>query len=156
MTTVFAFSDTHGATIDDRILSIMKESNVVVFCGDGYYGINRYLDEGLSAKLLRVAGNCDPFGQEEIITELGGVKTLITHGHLHGVKTDLLNLALYAKEKDCELVLYGHTHAYSDTTYDGVRLINTGSMGADFAGENGYVYLVINNKNIFAKFVKIG
>lgn len=78
---------------------------------------------------------------------------LIVHGHRFH---DKLDLVYRAKEVGADCVCFGHTHSYSDETYDGVRLINDGSFSHSVTGDVGYVYIVVEGKNIFANFVKTG
>lgn len=151
MKTVFCFSDLHNAAISSRDRSIMEESDYVFFCGDGIYGVNSALFE-IPDKLYAVGGNCDnSFYPEELTVSVEKVKFLIVHGHRFH---DKLDLVYRAKELGCDCVVYGHTHEYSDETYDGVRLINDGSFSHSVTGDVGYVYMVVYGKNIFANFVK--
>lgn len=77
---------------------------------------------------------------------------LLTHGHRF-LGNDLNALYYLAKENNCDVVLYGHTHMFSDYSYNGVRFINPGSCSHNRDGSKpSYVILNINNKNI--KLVK--
>ncbi len=77
---------------------------------------------------------------------------LLTHGHRF-LGNDLNALYYLAKENNCDVVLYGHTHMFSDYSYNGVRFINPGSCSHNRDGNKPtYVILNINNKNI--KLVK--
>ena len=81
--------------------------------------------------LISVSGNCDFLdrSQETRIVELGGVRLLLTHGHRHGVKQDLLRLSLAAREAQAQAALFGHTHRAMAEQRDGLWLINPGSCG---------------------------
>ena len=96
MKTIFAFSDIHEGTIPPRLLAVAEESDYVFFLGDG---AARMGDLALHKGFFAVKGNCDYLPlPEETVTEVEGVKILLTHGHRYGVKTDLLSLALRAEE----------------------------------------------------------
>ena len=77
-----------------------------------------------------VRGNCDLFAdaEGEKIAAFGGVKTLLCHGHAYHVKSDLALLADAARQKDCTLALFGHTHKRLEHFENGVFLINPGAL----------------------------
>ena len=153
MKTIVVFSDLHHSAIPERLMSVAKESDYVFFLGDGL----SHLGDLLFLKgLVAVKGNCDfvSFSREEII-EIEDVKCLISHGDTYGVKRDLLPITLRAKELDCSLVCYGHTHwATVDTAY-GITLINPGAIQSPATGTPSYAYIVINGKDITHKIVNI-
>ena len=154
MTTIFAFSDSHGAGINAEYISLMGESDLIFYTGDGLANI--LSDERIPKdKLYAVKGNCDGrlnFDDEKIV-QVEDVKFLITHGHIYSNNLDMVYSAL---EQKVDCVVFGHTHMFSDETCDGVRLINIGSTANSPLNHIGYTYIVVQGKNIFAKFVKMG
>ena len=78
-----------------------------------------------------VPGNCDLAAQEQPVRveEIGGVRFLITHGHLHGVKGGMLRLAMAAKEAQTQAALFGHTHIACHEEVGGIHYINPGAAG---------------------------
>ncbi len=82
-------------------------------------------------EILRVPGNCDyaSVAQPSILTELGGVRMFLTHGHLFGVKLGLRRLWKQAQEMDAQIALFGHTHQPCCTCRDGIWLVNPGTCG---------------------------
>ena len=99
----------------------MEESDYIFFAGDGIFGVTRTL-ENVADKLYAVGGNCDnSLYPEELVVDVEKVRFLIVHGHRFH---DKLDLVYRAKEVGADCVCFGHTHSYSDETYDGVRLIN--------------------------------
>ena len=81
---------------------------------------------------LYVPGNCD-FGAQapaSVLTEAGGYRMFLTHGHLFGVKTGLTRLLLEGKRLGAQLVLFGHTHRPLLEQRDGIWLLNPGSCSA--------------------------
>ena len=52
------------------------------------------------------------------------------HGHrFWGLMLRKYNdLAKYTKEKECTVVIHGHTHLYQDETVDSIRILNPGSI----------------------------
>lgn len=82
-------------------------------------------------EILRVPGNCDygSIEQPSILTELGGVRMFLTHGHLFGVKQGLQRLFLQAKAVDAQIALFGHTHRPLCECHGGIWLLNPGTCG---------------------------
>ena len=57
-------------------------------------------------------GNCD-YGsadQPERLTELGGVRILMMHGHTRHVKSGPMAAMYAARECGADILLFGHTH----------------------------------------------
>ena len=153
MKTIVAFSDIHHIGVPDKIMSVANEADYVFFLGDGLSHLGDLL---FHKNLVAVKGNCDfmSFSREEIV-EIEGVKILATHGDLYGVKRDLLPITLRAKELDCQLVLYGHTHYAMAEDIDGLTLINPGAIHSPVIGTPTYAYIVINGNQITHKIVNI-
>lgn len=82
------------------------------------------------AAFYTVAGNNDPGSALPRTVEwtAGDRKILMTHGHLFRVKLTHAMLAEYAKERRCDLALFGHTHIPADETEQGIRLVNPGAL----------------------------
>lgn len=80
--------------------------------------------------VIFVRGNCD-YGRglpDEEIVQLGRHRAFLCHGHRHNVRFDLETLARVAKENDCDVAMYGHTHEPEITEEDGVTIYNPGSI----------------------------
>ena len=77
----------------------------------------------------RVKGNCDFGAQapETILTELGGVRLFLTHGHLFGVKSGMSRLRLEANRVGANIALFGHTHRPFLEEDGGVWYMNPGA-----------------------------
>ena len=63
--------------------------------------------------LLGVPGSCDYGGldQPEQLTELGGVRILMMHGHTRHVKSGpMAAMCTAARECGADILLFGHTH----------------------------------------------
>ena len=84
-----------------------------------------------------VPGNCDSYivrNREPAVLcyAIDGVRLMMTHGHLHGVKSDLSRLIRDAKQAGAQGVLFGHTHAkLCCQDDDGLWVINPGSCRSD-------------------------
>ena len=77
-----------------------------------------------------VQGNNDFFAYlpKEAEIRLGKERLFLTHGHLYGVNFDLQRLADEAKDRNCSMALFGHTHKPCQRTVNGVLCINPGSI----------------------------
>lgn len=139
MRTYIVFSDIHS---DKHSLSKIKElvakCDGVFFAGDGYS-----LAKTLGGELYAVGGNCDLGGSPELVAEIEGVRILLTHGHRYGVKSSLLSLTLRAKEFNCSLAIFGHTHMPFCSQENGVFLLNPGACSG--FGRKTYATLTLDN-----------
>ncbi len=155
MTKITVVSDSHGnrRTIDG-LDGIFSESDLIIHLGDtssdGNYILGKY-----PHKTHVLNGNCEIFacGENEKILNIEGVKILACHGHLYSVKTTLHKLAQRAKELDCRIALYGHTHDARESEIDGVTLLNPGTLSR--YAEKSYLYLVVNEGKFTQKIVRI-
>ncbi|MFZ5814280.1 MAG: YfcE family phosphodiesterase [Bacillota bacterium] len=82
------------------------------------------------SRVRAVVGNCDyPTTQpEELLLELEGVKLYMTHGHKHGVKSNLQRIHLRAQEVGARVAIFGHSHLATLADVGGVLLFNPGSI----------------------------
>ena len=132
-------SDVHGQTgALERVLALHPAADVI-FLGDGLREVEDAAAREPRRQFLMVPGNCDwsnslPATRVEL---LGGKRFFITHGHKYGVKYDLYNLQLAAKERQADVVLFGHTHAPYEAYEDGMYFLNPGSLG--YGESYGYV-----------------
>jgi len=129
---ILVLSDTHNVVLDSQIKEIKKQGkfDLLIHCGDNYKDGDRFAQVLGIDKVLKVPGNCDyNFANENpiIIKEIQGKKFIITHGHLHNVKSGIEKLKEYAKKSKAEVVLYGHTHAVQNERIEGILFFNPGS-----------------------------
>ena len=156
MKTAVVLSDTHGYRQGiDELNGILAESDYIIHLGDtssdGNYIRSRYPE-----KTILLNGNCDliKLGDDERVIQIEGVKIFACHGHLYSVKSTLLRLARRAKELDCKIALYGHTHSAREDESEGVTLLNPG-CGTRY-GTRSYLYLVVNGEKFTHKIVHVG
>ncbi len=132
---ILVFSDSHGKY--ERMADVFSRDkyDVVLFLGDGISDFDRLQKENMtSTRMIAVKGNCDFFDgtPEERIFDLDGFKVLMLHGHTKNVKHGTSVLEYYAREKQVDLVLYGHTHSRDIRRIDGEKpfyIFNPGSIG---------------------------
>lgn len=82
------------------------------------------------------------------IIELNNHRFLLIHGHRQ-LTWDLEYLHEYAKNLNCDVVLYGHTHIFDDRIKDGIHFINPGSCSHNRDGDDPtYCVIEFNDKDI--------
>ncbi|MFY4774680.1 metallophosphoesterase [Metabacillus sp. RGM 3146] len=125
---VLIMSDSHGLT--DEVAEICRrhkeEVSAVIHCGDSELAAN----DPVIQDMLIVKGNCDYDARlpEEIIHDAGGYRFLIVHGHLHSIKTTLMNVKYRADEENASIICFGHSHIAGAELVDGKLYINPGSI----------------------------
>ena len=151
---LLVMSDVHGSR--ERALEILRcemasgsRPDMLLFLGDGLRDIEdiAYYSEFAMLPVLSVRGNCDFFGASDTpeLRELtmGGIRTMMMHGHRYEVKAGLTRAASFAASRDCELLLFGHTHVPCIERFEAGQtvggtvlrkplvLFNPGSVGTD-------------------------
>ena len=118
MKKLLVISDTHGHRANMTLaLSRVGEVDMIIHLGD-YSRDAEHLRTLTKTPVHGVKGNCDfnASAEAEWLQTLEGVRILAVHGHKQGVKLSLMNLGLYALEKQAQLVLFGHTHVPRETS----------------------------------------
>lgn len=152
--TIVAFSDTHNTPLPDKLLSIIEENDYVFFLGDGIKSLGEL---AFHSGFYGVTGNCDgsiPQHQEQVV-EIDGLRMLLTHGDKYHVKNDLIDLAMRAKELDCTIVFYGHTHFAEIDRYENITFVCPGSIYNPLDGTPTYAYATVFNGKFVAKIVNL-
>ena len=155
MKTIVVVSDSHGnRQALDALDGIFAESDLIIHLGDTSSD-GGYIRVKFPDKTVVINGNCDfiSVGENEKIVTCEGVNILCCHGHLYSVKSSLSRLAKRAKELDCAIALYGHTHDAKESEIDGVTLLNPGTLSR--YSQKSYLYLVINGDRFTQKIVRI-
>lgn len=115
-----------------QALQQMGPIDRLLFTGDGYREISKFQNDPRLV-IEGVAGNCDLYTEypPEQVFYLGKWKILLTHGHLHGVKSGLTRLVMVGRELGVNLVVFGHTHRPLSAEWEGLRLFNPGSLSEE-------------------------
>ena len=129
---IIVVSDTHGSYRNfKKVMELNRNADVVVHCGDSRNELDEIKLEFPDKMYYTVKGNCD-FGTMLPLTEdftVGGVRFFATHGHIYNVKYGLLDLSMAAREKNAQVVLFGHTHIAMNERHNGMIFFNPGSLG---------------------------
>ncbi|MGL4362684.1 MAG: metallophosphoesterase family protein [Cellulosilyticaceae bacterium] len=132
---ILVISDTHGNTKAPKYLIdyLIKHEEIecVLHCGDCIKDAKELEKIFPSIKFHMVSGNND-FGDEGRIRDLDitidGVTFYMTHGHNHGVYSDVKELIIDAKAHGAQVALYGHTHRIFKETIENILVLNPGSL----------------------------
>ena len=141
---MIVLSDSHGRARREleKLRPLFAENDYIVHLGDGSSDLREIL-RAYPEKTFLCKGNCDfSFGAEELVIEAEGLRILCCHGHRQSVKSGIERLAAYARSKDCDIALYGHTHLAEVRELEGVLCINPGALGS--YSDPSYCYLVLN------------
>lgn len=129
---ILVASDTHG---DEWALLCALEkqpsARVVLFLGDGAREAQEAAERFPNREFHIVAGNNDwgaaGLASAEVLP-VAEHRLFLTHGHCYGVKTGLYRLECAARERGCDVALFGHTHEPLAEYTDGLYLFNPGSL----------------------------
>lgn len=160
---ILVVSDSHGDT--DLLYDIVSRNrlwaDLVIHLGDNLKDINEVMRDFPTIAHLGVLGNCD-FASMYIEPRSEGTftaerrKIFYTHGHKYNVNYGLEYLVSNAKLKECNVVLYGHTHVSLCQEINGVLVVNPGSISRPRDGGGGsYARLEINDDNISCKIIEV-
>lgn len=155
---IAVISDSHGrGSIVDRIIRREKKTEVIIFLGDVTSDIEDFTYEYTDKKFYIVSGNCDRFSQfpYSAVADIAGVRIFMTHGHTLGVKGGTGALKQAAKQSDCQIALYGHTHIPDIKYEDGLYIVNPGSCTRSRDGSNSYAVIDIRENGILPTIIRI-
>lgn len=143
---ILVISDSHGHS-QNVSWAIEQESaaKYIVHLGDGERDMEPHLFAYPNKTIIQIGGNCDysSFNPSSQLFIAEGKRIFATHGHPYYVKSGLTSLYFAAKEKDAELVLYGHTHNPHLEIYNGLTFLNPGSLA-----DGNYATVDITSKGI--------
>lgn len=132
---ILVLSDSHASLRFMRQCVEDHSPDAIIHLGD-YFSDGETLAEAYpTIPFYAVPGNCDRGRgwcreSETKLEIIGGVRFMLTHGHLHHVKMTLSPLLADARAMKAQAVLFGHTHeAYCHQEEDGLWVLNPGSCG---------------------------
>lgn len=147
MIKIVVISDTHGnLQAIDKMAQIILESDFVFHLGDHFDDMKNYAHV-LGDKLYRVHGNCDWGTQKDIVVKIDKQRIFATHGDLYGAKRGTTKLVEKAKQENCSVVFYGHTHVAEIKKQDGVLLVNPGTL-QKYSANKSFAYVIVNNDKV--------
>lgn len=126
---IIVVSDTHrNFGVLNSIIENNIDADLFIHLGDGENEFRDVQSIYPDKAMVYVGGNCDyaPHKQTAVVT-VCGYKMFCCHGHTMHVHSGLEYLVKTAKDNDCKIALYGHTHLYRTENFGGVFVMNPGS-----------------------------
>lgn len=127
---ILIVSDTHR--VNQNFLKVIEQEepfDLVMHCGDAE-GSEYLFSQSIECPLKIVLGNNDFFSdlprEEEF--EIGKYKVWLLHGHNYYVSMSNEVLKEIARQKDVDIVVYGHTHKPVVDLGRGLAAVNPGSL----------------------------
>lgn len=132
---ILVFSDSHGKVDPMEQVMELEKPDRVFHLGDCERDAKRLKKRYPDMVLDQVPGNCDMSDNPHTkILLIGTKKIMMTHGHDFNVKASFLSLAMAAKEREVDVVLFGHTHRIFYENHNGLWMLNPGSIGEPRGG----------------------
>ena len=113
---IIVFSDSHNYDTNmRRVLELNRNRfDLCIHLGDGCREFELLSEEYPCVPFVTVNGNGEDWDRaprvRETVLDLDGVRIMVTHGHIYNVKYGTSRLEYGAVKKECDIVLYGHTH----------------------------------------------
>ncbi len=139
---ILVLGDSHiplrSKALPDKFMRLLKTQkfNFTLFTGDFtskevFNTLKRY------CKIYATLGNMDNIDlPKELIINAHGFKIGLIHGHKIKPRGDIGKLTKYAKEKDVDILVSGHTHTPSATLNEDKLLLNPGSITGVWGGKS--------------------
>ena len=111
---ILVLSDSHGCVEPMEQCVERVQPQVILHLGDCVRDAQRMEERYPQIPLLGVPGNCDYGGldQPERLTELGGGRILMMHGHTRHVKSGPMAAIYAARECGADILLFGNNLEY--------------------------------------------
>lgn len=125
------FSDNHRR-LDyvEKVLRLHPDISMCIHLGDseGEGEVQALLPKGCESYFVQ--GNNDFFSYlpKDVEVRIGKERCFLTHGHLYGVNFGLERLSEEARDRNCSMAFFGHTHKPCNKVVNGVHCINPGSI----------------------------
>lgn len=129
---IVVMSDSHGCNEElEYVLNKEKDADLFLHCGD------ICVDSYVYPKVITVKGNNDLYNYPiERIINLPGHRIMMLHSHTVSYFNKEEILLARAKENNCDIVCYGHTHIPVNIRKDGIIILNPGSLYHNRDGSN--------------------
>jgi len=146
-------SDAHGRDeVFPKLRFLHPHAQAYLHCGDAE------TDEERLDGFVNVQGNNDPYGQypNHVLLDLGGLRVYMQHGDRIPYMSMTDFFLQKAKDENCQLFIYGHTHIFNVVRKDGIVLVNPGSIYHNRDGSApSYALITIENGDIDVKRMEL-
>lgn len=143
---ILIVSDTHGRNENlEKVMNREKPLDLFIHLGDiGNY--EDYIEALAECDTFLIAGNNDYFscldGEKEV--DIGGYKTLLTHGHPYYVTVNADFIKKEARGRDMDIVMFGHTHRPLIDIDEDLVTLNPGSISYPRQDDKKCSYIIMN------------
>ena len=133
---ILVVSDTHrDFNALKSIIDANADADMLIHLGDGeseFDDVERLYPQ---FPMVYVCGNCD-YGTHKLshIVTACGIRIFCCHGHTYHVRDGIEYLVSAARQNDCAIALYGHTHLFRAEQTGGVFVMNPGSPSSPRGG----------------------
>ena len=128
---ILVLSDNHRKLdFVEKVLRLHPDIQMCIHLGDseGEGDVQALLPKGCESYFVQ--GNNDFFSYlpKDVEVRIGKERCFLSHGHLYGVNFGLERLAEEARDRNCSMAFFGHTHRPCNKVVNGVHCINPGSI----------------------------
>lgn len=127
---ILVVSDTHKIHTNlEKVLEKEKPFDFLFHAGD-VEGREFEIEYGCGCPAYLVAGNNDFYGKAPMSVEIqiGSHKVFMTHGHQLYVSMTLDHLIREGRERNADVIIFGHTHVPYLSIKKGMAVMNPGSL----------------------------
>lgn len=147
---ILVISDTHGEFNSLKLaFEQHSDADMLIHLGDGERDFEDFSSLYPNLPAVYVKGNCD-FGSHDmsrVVSTREGVRLYCCHGHTLVVKSTRNLLTALAKNEQCDVALYGHTHVPFCELENGVYVMNPGSASFPRGGSRASCGIIEIDKN---------
>lgn len=157
MMKIMLISDDHGYDVFGEMYSLAlekyKKIDMIIHAGDTERFDKEYYEEISGVPVYLVKGNND-FGPvpNELLVKAEDKTIFVTHGHIYNVYSGLYKLAYAGKERNADIVVFGHTHMACHEKTPDTEYINPGSLAGVRSRMRSFAILTIDNGTINVEF----
>lgn len=142
---VLIVSDTHKSHRNlEKVLEENKDRDMLIHLGD-VEGAEDYIEALADCPVHMVSGNNDFFSDlpAEEVFMIGKHRIFITHGHYYSIVIGEERLAKAARDRNADIVMYGHTHRPFFKEEEGLIILNPGSIAYPRQLERRASYMIM-------------
>ncbi len=153
MKKIIVMSDSHlyNSRID-YVLEKEKDADMFLHCGDICVSPDEY------PQIITVSGNNEYFEfPMEIVLEIEGHRLIMFHSHQFSYLKREQKMIQAAKENNCDIICYGHTHISEVSIIDGIQVINPGSLQMSRDGKDisyAVMHISVDSIEVELKFIE--
>ncbi len=136
---ILVLSDTHGRLAKfGEIWQKLTDIDHIIHLGD-YAADAKDIEAMTGIEVFSVKGNMDGSytSDDSRVFDTGYGSLFCTHGNAFYVDMGYTNLLYAAEERGCVAVLFGHTHRAVNAEFQGMHVLNPGSLSLPRDGSQG-------------------